>query len=261
MNTPNQTRVHQQPGTEWYAGEHPLKSSPLPLCSSPLPLCKRRPHKSRVIAFWASISSVAATLLNAQPSGTSTVPVPRENQAGAGQRTPSITKPANNAYRLCGNDLVNIRVFQEDELESSVRIAKDGSITFPLIGHVSIGGKTLPEACVAVETALRSFCKSPQVVIRIVEYNKRRFTVLGQVNRPGTFEMPDEGPLSLLEAIGMAGGYSRIANPSKVTLKRTSPDGSEQIFRLDAKRMARESSIAPFLLRTGDTIVVEETLF
>jgi polysaccharide export outer membrane protein len=85
--------------------------------------------------------------------------------------------------------------------------------------------------------------------------------VLGQVNRPGTFEMPDENQMSLLEAIGMAGGYSRIANPSKVTLKRTNPDGLEQIFHLDAKRMARDSAAAPFLLKTGDTIVVEESLF
>jgi polysaccharide export outer membrane protein len=218
-------------------------------------------HQSHAIPLFAVISCAAISLLNAQPSGGGVPPVPRENQAALAQRAPAITKPASNAYRLCGNDLVQIRVFQEDELETSVRIAKDGSITFPMIGSVCIGGKTLTEACLVVETALRTFCKTPQVVIRIVEYNKRRFTVLGQVNRPGTFEMPDEGPLSLLEAIGMAGGYSRIANPSKVTLKRTSPDGSEQIFRLDAKRMARESSIAPFLLKTGDTIVVEETLF
>ena len=253
MNMPNHTRVQTRLVTEQCAKGNPLESGQFRRHRSPL-------HKPHVIALFMVISGAAATRLNAQPSGSSTIPVPRENQVALVQKTPVMSKPASSAYRLCGNDLVQIRVFQEDELETSVRIAKDGSITFPMIGSVCIGGKTLTEACLVVETALRTFCKSPQVVIRIVEYNKRRFTVLGQVNRPGTFEMPDEGPLSLLEAIGMAGGYSRIANPSKVTLKRTSPDGSEHIFRLDAKRMARESSIAPFLLKTGDTIVLEETL-
>jgi polysaccharide export outer membrane protein len=254
MNTPQQTVVQKNRVTEQDAGGNPIESNPF----------RRRlscSQKKRVLSLLAVFSGVAATLLNAQPSGGSAIPAPRENQAGLEQRPLTMTKPASSAYRLSGNDLLHIRVFQEDELDTSVRIAKDGSITFPMIGSVWIGGKTLPEACLALETALRTFCKSPQVVIRIMEYNKRRFTVLGQVNRPGTFEMPDEGPLSLLEAIGMAGGYSRIANPSKVTLKRTSPEGSEQIFRLDAKRMARESSIAPFLLKTGDTIVVEETFF
>jgi polysaccharide export outer membrane protein len=167
----------------------------------------------------------------------------------------------NTSYRLCANDTVHIRVFQEDELETSVKIGKDGSISFPLVGSVLLGGKTLSEASQTLEAALRKFCKSPQVAIRIMEYNKRRFTVLGQVNRPGTFEMPDEAQLSLLEAIGMAGGYSRIANPSKVILKRSNPNGLEQVFHLDAKRMARDSAAAPFLLKTGDTIVVEESLF
>jgi protein involved in polysaccharide export with SLBB domain len=254
MNTPTHTRVQKHSGTEQSTAESPVGFSRFKRCETP-------PSKLRMLSALAVISAAAATPLNAQPTGGVALPVFRENQPSSGQRTPPMSKPASNAYRLCGNDLVQIRVFQEDELDTSVRIAKDGSITFPMIGSVCIGGKTLPEACLALETALRTFCKSPQVVIRIVEYNKRRFTVLGQVNRPGTFEMPDEGPLSLLEAIGMAGGYSRIANPSKVTLKRTSSDGSEQIFRLDAKRMARESSIAPFHLKTGDTIVVEETLF
>ena len=254
MEMPNHTGAQPRSGAERCAAENQATHSRFR---------HRQMHlqKSQMIPLFTVVSGLAAQMLNAQPSTGNTIPVPRENQAGIGQKTPALTKPASSAYRLCGNDLVQIRVFQEDELDTSARIAKDGSITFPMIGSVCIGGKTLPEACNIIETALRTFCKSPQVVIRIVEYNKRRFTVLGQVNRPGTFEMPDEGPLSLLEAIGMAGGYSRIANPSKVTLKRTFPDGSEHIFRLDAKRMARESSIAPFLLKTGDTIVVEETFF
>lgn len=226
-------------------------------------------HRAHALASLAHASGVLAAIIATAPpfgaaapsaSGLPILP-PAPRQGAVTPRPQTSSGATNTSYRLCANDTVHIRVFQEEELETSVKIGKDGNISFPLVGSVSLGGKNLSEAAQTLETSLRKFCKSPQVAIRIVEYNKRRFTVLGQVNRPGTFEMPDENQMSLLEAIGMAGGYSRIANPSKVTLKRTNPDGLEQIFRLDAKRMARDSAAAPFLLKTGDTIVVEESLF
>ena len=229
------------------------------------------PHRHRAHAFVPSVHAsgmLAAIIANvsslaAAAPGASGLPIlsPAIRQGAVTPRPQQNGGAANTSYRLCANDTVHIRVFQEEELETSVKIGRDGNISFPLVGSVSLGGKNLSEAAQTLEASLRRFCKSPQVAIRIVEYNKRRFTVLGQVNRPGTFEMPDENQMSLLEAIGMAGGYSRIANPSKVTLKRTNPDGLEQIFHLDAKRMARDSAAAPFLLKTGDTIVVEESLF
>lgn len=226
-------------------------------------------YRAHAFVLWAHVSGLFAAIIATAPplaaaaQGASGLPtlIPAIKQGAVTPRPQPNTGAANTSYRLCANDTLHIKVFQEDELETSVKIGKDGSISFPLVGSISLGGRTLSEAAQTLEASLRRFCKSPQVAIRIVEYNKRRFTVLGQVNRPGTFEMPDENQLSLLEAIGMAGGYSRIANPSKVTLKRTNPDGLEQIFHLDAKRMARDSAAAAFLLKTGDTIVVEESLF
>jgi polysaccharide export outer membrane protein len=169
-------------------------------------------------------------------------------------------RPPAHGYKLTANDLIHIQVFQEDELQTTARIGKDGSIPFPLTGSVSLGGKTIPEATAALTQALKEYLIRPQVAVRIIEYTKRHFTVLGQVNRPGTFDLPDETPLSLLEGIGMAGGYSRIANPSKVTVKRHSQEG-EKVFRLDAKQMARGSNAPSFHLQAGDTVVVEESLF
>lgn len=248
----------------------PSKSNPepneLPTLGAANPASRSKAHPlgsgGQMSGLFAAIIATAPLLASAATGASNATPLnPAAKQGTVASRTLVSHSSADAAYRLCANDTVHIRVFQEDELETSVKIGKDGSISFPLVGSVSLGGKTLSQAAQTLESSLRKFCKAPQVAIRIVEYNKRRFTVLGQVNRPGTFEMPDENQLSLLEAIGMAGGYSRIANPSKVTLKRTHPDGLEQIFHLDAKRMARDSAAAPFLLKTGDTIVVEESLF
>lgn len=188
-----------------------------------------------------------------------TPPASKPFSTNATQKTEPTRIPTA-GYRLVANDTVNIQIFQEDELQTTARIGKDGSIPFPLVGTISLGGRTVPEAAAAISQALKDYLVHPQVALRIVDYSKKRFTVLGQVNRPGTFDLPDESPLSLLEGIGLAGGYSRIANPSKVIVKRRGP-GGEQVFHLNAKQMAKGSATPSFQILPGDTVVVEESLF
>lgn len=172
----------------------------------------------------------------------------------------AVASPAT-GYRLSTNDLIHIKVFQEEELETVARVGRDGTIPFPLLGTIGVGGKTLPETTAAVSLALKEYLVRPQVAVRVVEYTKRKFTVLGQVNRPGTFDMPDDAPLSLLEGIGLAGGYTRLANSSRVTVKRSLPGVPEQVFKLDAREMARGKNAPRFQLQPGDTVMVEESLF
>ena len=162
-------------------------------------------------------------------------------------------------YRLLPNDLVNIQVFQEDDLQSTERIARDGTISFPFIGTVSLVGKTLQESAEILQTRLREYLVHPQVTVRVAEYSKRRFTVLGQVAKPGIYELPDGSTLTLLEAIGMAGGYTRIANQSRITLKRQGQRGEETLLRLDGASMARDKTSSRFEVQPGDTITVSES--
>ncbi len=172
-----------------------------------------------------------------------------------------VVRRSSGGYAITPGDLVLVKVFQEDELDTTARVAKDGFISFPMVGSVMIGGKTLAEATALLGAALKEYLVHPQVTVRIMDYSKRRFTVLGQVNRPGIYDIPDDASLSLLEGIGLAGGYSRIANPSRVTVKRSTVAGGEEIFKLDAKQMARSKGAPGFALQAGDTVVVEESLF
>jgi len=160
---------------------------------------------------------------------------------------------------LSANDLVHVKVFQEEELEATVRIAKDGTIQFPLIGSARIGGRTVQEAAQTLEAALREYLVRPQVSLRVTEYSKRRFTVLGQVAKPGAYDMPEDQTMNLLEAIGVAGGYTRIANPAKVILKRK-VNGQETIYKLNAKTMAIDGENQRFDVLPGDTIMVGESI-
>jgi protein involved in polysaccharide export with SLBB domain len=98
---------------------------------------------------------------------------------------------------------------------------------------------------------------NPKVNVMLIGYAKRRFTMLGQVNRPGSYEMPEGSPegVDLLEAIAMAGGYTRIAAPEKISVRR-----GNQVLRVDAKRQARGKHEA-FTVQPGDTVTVGESMF
>jgi polysaccharide export outer membrane protein len=84
--------------------------------------------------------------------------------------------------------------------------------------------------------------------------------VLGQVQKPGSYEIQGTEEVTLLQAIGLAGGYTRISDPTKITVKRREGEG-EKIFRFNGKKMARDDSDAAFVVRPGDVITVAESVF
>jgi protein involved in polysaccharide export with SLBB domain len=174
---------------------------------------------------------------------------------------PMPAQPAGENYVITPNDLISVKVFQEDDLESNLRVSRDGTVTFPLIGVVKIGGMSTQQAATAIRDRLAAeYLVNPQVTLTVVEYSKRRFTVLGNVQKPGSYELPDRDTFTLLEAIGVAGGYTRIGNPAKITLKRIR-DGRQEVKHLDAGEMARDKGDAAFRIQPGDVITVGERFF
>jgi polysaccharide export outer membrane protein len=164
------------------------------------------------------------------------------------------------AYVLAPNDLVLVKVYRQDDLESRVRISADGTTSFPLLGTINLGGKTLEEATVKLRELLaKDYLVNPQVTLTILEYAKRRFTVLGQVQKPGTFEIPSEESVDLLEAIAMAGGFTRLANTAKITVTRTI-DGKKSTFVLDTKAITTDGSTSRLTVRPEDTITVAQRI-
>jgi polysaccharide export outer membrane protein len=180
------------------------------------------------------------------------------NVSGQAPKPDDIPGDAN--YILAPDDLIQVKVFQEDDLLSNLRISKDNTITFPLIGSVKIGGRSPQDAARIIQDALaKDYLVNPQVNVTVIQYSKRHYTVLGQVQKPGSYDIPDREQITLLQAIGTAGGYTRIADPAKITLKR-SIDGRESVIKLNAKRMANENGSA-FGILPGDVITVGESIF
>ena len=95
----------------------------------------------------------------------------------------------------------------------------------------------------------------PEVTVSIEARIRRTVTVLGQAQRPGVFELPAHRRLTLVEAIGMAGGVTRIANAKKVTLKR---GGAVQAINLSDITSGQGTDIP---LQDGDMITIPESLF
>jgi protein involved in polysaccharide export with SLBB domain len=164
-------------------------------------------------------------------------------------------------YRLTASDLVQIRVFQENELDTEARVAGDGSIHMPLIGTVTVSGQTVEQAAEAITRKLRDgYLVDPQVTVNILSFSKRMFTVLGEVQDPGRFEIPDNRDITLLDAIGMAGSYTGIANKKKIILKRRS-GGDEVIKEFNGKDLARGSGTGAVIIQPGDVVTVPESIF
>ena len=191
-----------------------------------------------------------------QPAATST----SRAAASAPASTGGVSAPA--GYILSPTDQVTVEVFGEDDLRTSGRLNPEGNLSVPLLGSIHLAGLTLTQA-VSKLTQLysRDYLVNPKVNVTLLSYAKRRFSILGQVNRPGSIEMPEtsEEGIDLLEAIALAGGYTRIASPERITVRRQNASG-DQIFKVNAKRFTKGKG-GGFLVKPGDTITVGESIF
>ncbi len=164
-------------------------------------------------------------------------------------------------YRVSPGDIVQVSVFQEKDLTSSYRVMADGTISMPLIGSVRVAGMPSSAASAAIRARLLDgYLVDPQVTLRVIGYAKMRFTVLGQVATPKSLSVPANEKLTLLQAIAMAGGPTRLANQRKVTVKRE-VDGELRVLEFDTKKMARDGTSGSFLVRDRDIITVSESIF
>ena len=153
-------------------------------------------------------------------------------------------------------DSVEVRVFREEELTTRGQLSSDGTISMPLIGAVRIEGLTTDQAAAAISRRLKDgYLVRPEVSVSIEARIRRTVTILGQAQRPGVFEIPAHRRLTLVEAIGMAGGTTRIANDKKVTLKR-----GGQVFSVNLRDITNGKG-EDISLRDGDTITIPESLF
>ena len=138
---------------------------------------------------------------------------------GEGQNAPS-----EKAYTIGPTNLLFIKVLGEDGLQQTFRVDESGYITHPLIGRVRLAGKTVSEAESLIQQMLTGdYILNPNVNIFVMEHS--RFSILGEVRKPGNYEIL--GHLSLMEGLSIAGGFTPLANQKKVKVLRHGESGEK----------------------------------
>lgn len=185
----------------------------------------------------------------------------------SGLVAPSAAGEAKTAdYRLNSRDLLGFQMLKEPDLKTKQRVTAKGEIGLPLIGVVTVAGRTLREAEGDIRRLYieQGFFINPQVTLSIEEYSERYVTVLGQVTSPNRVTLGVEvDSIGLVEAITRAGGLTRIAKTDSVQITRRTASGEERIVvNLEAYLSGRRTETSPEpRLQPGDAVFVPERAF
>lgn len=177
----------------------------------------------------------------------------------------------NASYTLAANDLIEVKVYKEEDLRTQTRIDRDGTVSLPLIQTVAVGGRTVAEAREIIRRLYeKDYLVSADVTVTVVESSqtnvvvtvkpKLKFTVHGEVKKPGVVEFPDGEKVDLVNAIALAGDFTPLANKRKVTVKRKE-GGTQKVYEVDVQSMLRDAKAKPFEVLPGDLIEVRQTIF
>ena len=157
-------------------------------------------------------------------------------------------------YHLGAGDLLQVVVWKNEEVSGEFRVRPDGKFSMPLIGDILAQGNTTDGVSMQIEQKLKLFIESPYVSIIVAEAASNRIYILGEVARPGTYAI--DGPLSVLQALALAGGFTEFAGKDKMVLVRGAGE-SQRNFPLSYSKILRTPGEEhnPVLER-GDTLVV-----
>jgi len=162
------------------------------------------------------------------------------------------------ASSLGPGDVFEVRVFQEPELSGVYQVGPQGDVIFPLCKRVGVAGMDANAAAEAIRGCLaKGFMRDPQVSVLVKEYNSKKVFVFGEVQKPGTF--PFEDGMSVVQAVTVAGGFTKTAAQNSTTVTRR-VGGTETKIKVNVQDIALGK--APnFTLEPGDIVYVPESLF
>lgn len=163
--------------------------------------------------------------------------------------------PGRGDYLIGRQDLLEIKVFDVEELSQTVRVSDDGSITLPLLGRLEVAGRTKTELERMIAQMLEErFVRNPQVTVFVKEYESKKVAVSGAVKKPDSYEML--GRKTLLEMLSMAGGLDRDLGKEIIVFRQT-PEGSTRRIAIELERLVYEADPAlNITIEAGDIIYV-----
>lgn len=208
-------------------------------------------------------TSPAATAPAPTPQATQPPATPAANpntapQSRVAAATPAAparaTTPTQPEYRIGSGDKLQINVYKEADLTQALQVRPDGRITMPLVGDLAAAGQTPMQLQRRLAESLREYVSNPVVTVMVVEVAERVIYVMGEVNNAGA--VPLKGPMTVLQALAVAGGFKDFANKGGIKVLRKTP-GSDRVETIPfSYKEAVRSDAEAFYLAEGDTVVV-----
>ena len=159
-------------------------------------------------------------------------------------------------YTLHPGDKLIVGVYDDPKLlPQEITITPDGSITYPMVGEVQVGGKTTGQVRIELESKLKKFISEPIAIVLVTDTKGNVCYVVGQVNKPGQIVMNPS--INVLQAISMSGGGNPYAKMDSIIIIRTAPNGEQRVLPFKYGQVSSGKDLQQNVtLVSGDVVVV-----
>lgn len=157
-------------------------------------------------------------------------------------------------YQIAPGDVLSVSVFRQEGMTTRERVRQDGKISVPMLGDVQAAGRSPGVLTEEIRTRLKEFINAPIVTVGIEETRPLTVPVLGEVARPGQYNL--EKGAGVLDALAAAGGFTDFAHRDRIFVLRRQPALVRIRFTFEALSRGQGRAIA-FRLQPGDAVVVE----
>jgi polysaccharide biosynthesis/export protein len=164
-------------------------------------------------------------------------------------------KQHDNDYLIGPEDVLSINVWKEPEISRTIPVRLDGRISLPLAGEVQAAGRTPLQLEQEITAKLKNYISDPEVSVMVQQIRSKRFNVLGQVVRPGSYLLTNS--TTVLDAIAMAGGFRDFAKQKSIYVLRRNSDGTETRLPFNYKDVVKGKHMEENVkLLPRDTVVI-----
>ncbi len=167
---------------------------------------------------------------------------------------PDAAPAAEDGYALNPGDVLEVSVWKEEGMEREVLVLPDGTISFPLAGHIQAAGMSAQQVEKILADRLRKFFKDAAISVSVKSVTGNKIFVIGQVQRPGTFVAAQ--PIDVIQALSLAGGFTPFAAEDEIRILRRE-GGKQTALTFDYFDVEKGRNLkSNILLKSGDVVIV-----
>lgn len=206
----------------------------------------------------AALLALGSTSMSAQTNHGNSGNGKQADSGGQPGRTAAVrggVVAPNEEFIIGTGDILAINVWREAEISRVVPVRSDGRISIPLIGELQASGRTPRQVESEISTKLKDYISEPEVTVIVQEIRSQKFNVLGMVTRPGSYVLTK--PVTVLDAVAIAGGFRDFAKQKDMYVLRRNPDGTQTRFSFNYKDVVKGRNPGQNLeLEPNDTVVI-----